>query len=194
MTKIETDLALVKDLTIVKGARHCKIVDVDDNIVFRTTNLRDAEGYLALVEENRRLQRLLDARGIAPHRLYTLEGSDLQDEVVIVGKSDGEAVIVRHLSDGREEVCDLDDVVPIADVSYFMGTADVPVESVSVSVRVDRDADAALIRVHRSGESARQTEGKWRRASYEREKEDEVGPSWSDKDSLIFTDEVVIDD
>ena len=61
-------------LAIKRGKRHCKIVDTNNKneVVFRTTNLRDAEHYLDLIEERDRLQTLLDARGIAPHRIYLL--------------------------------------------------------------------------------------------------------------------------
>lgn len=186
-------VANLKDLTIIKGARHCRIVDADNEIVFRTTNLRDAEKYLELVEENRRLQHLLEARGVAPHRIYWLDGDESHDEVVIVAKSDTDSVVVRHLHDGHEEVVDLDDVIPVADVDYFIG-AEAPMEIIHVSVRYDRDAEQALVRVHRSPEAARNVELYWRRASYEREKGDEVAPSWSDKDCLIFSDEVVVEE
>ena len=62
-----------KHLTIRRDSRHYKIYDTNTGeVVLKTTNIRDAEHYLELVEENDRLQRLLDARGIAPHRIYLL--------------------------------------------------------------------------------------------------------------------------
>lgn len=189
---VEIPTAL-KDLKIEKGARHCRIVSDQGEIIFRTTNLRDAESYIGLIEENRRLHHLLEARGIAPHRIYTYEGSDAAGEVVIVAKAGPDAVIIRHLSDGREEAVDLDDVQPLADVDYLIGS-EAPVEMVHVAVRMDRDAEAALVRVHRTSEASRNTELFWRRASYEREKEDEVSAVWSDKDCVVFRDEVVVED
>lgn len=188
--EIETQL---KDLKIHKGARHCRIVDSDGEVIFRTTNLRDAEAYIELLEENRRLHRLIESRGVAPHRIYQLDGGDPADEIVIVAKGSADSVVVRHLSDGREELVDLDDVMPLEDVDYFI-SSDAPVEMVHVTMRLDRDAEAALIKVHRTKEASRNVELLWRRASYEREKEDEVAPVWSDKDCLVFRDEVVIED
>ena len=88
-------------LAIKRGKRHCKIVDTNNKneVIFRTTNLRDAEHYLDLIEERDRLQTLLDARGIAPHRIYLLALDETKRgrvnaekvpaaEVVIVAKAD----------------------------------------------------------------------------------------------------------
>ncbi len=183
----------LKDMKIVKGARHCRIVDNDGEILFRTTNLRDAEAYLALVEENRRLQHLLETRGVAPHRIYILEGGDPDDEIVIVAKAGSEAVVVRHLADGREEVVELDEVKAIPEANYFIG-ASKPVEEINISVRYDQDAEVALIRAHRSTDSARSLREAWRRASFESDKSVETSPSWSENGCTIFSDMVVIED
>ncbi|MEL6178465.1 MAG: hypothetical protein AAFS10_05905 [Myxococcota bacterium] len=192
MSTIEIETQL-KDLKIHKGARHCRIVNAEGEVIFRTTNLRDAETYVSLLEENRRLHRLIEARGVAPHRIYQLDGTDPTDEIVIVAKGSADSVVVRHLSDGREELVDLDDVMPLEDVDYFV-SSEAPVELVHVTLRFDRDAEAALIKVHRTQDASRNAELFWRRASYEREKEDEVAPVWSDKDCLVFRDEVVVED
>lgn len=131
MSQIEDDF---DDLSIESGSRHYRIKNDDDEIVFRTTNQRDAETYLDLVEENQRLRRLLEARGIAPHRIYLLSedeehrgqassGKYLANEVVIVAKADDdEAVVVRHLEDGNEEIVDLEELEPIQGGVYLQAT------------------------------------------------------------------------
>lgn len=141
-----------KGLRIESGSRHYRIKNEDDEIVFRTTNRRDAETYLDLVEENDRLQRLLEARGIAPHRIYLLSddeqhrgkaatGKYLAQEVVIVAKADDEeAVVVRHLDDGKEEIVDLEEIEPIRGGVYLQASE--MTESIShVVVRFPRDYD-----------------------------------------------------
>lgn len=148
-------------LTIIRGKRHCKIVDEANEVVFRTTNLRDAEHYLEMIEENDRLQRLLDARGIAPHRIYMMAIDESQrgqpldidqtpvTEVVIVAKADNETVVVRHLEDGREEIVDLDEIEPISGGSYLQGP-DVTDETVHVVMRYDREREQASVAAFRS--------------------------------------------
>lgn len=141
-------------LEINKGARHCKILDSEGEVVFRTTNLRDAEHYLELLDEIDRLHKLLDARGMAPHRIYLLAIDEDKrgrvnldhakaSEVVIVAKgSDG--IVVRHLADGREEIVDLDELEPIEGGSYLQA-AEVIDESVQVLVRFDREEESISI-------------------------------------------------
>jgi hypothetical protein len=183
----------LSDLKIIKGARHCRIVNLDDEIVFRTTNLRDAEAYLGLVEENRRLQHLMDSRGIAPHRIYLLENGDKNDEVVIVAKAGSETVIVRHLTDSREEVVDLDEVLPIPEADYFIGS-EKPQQEVSVSVRIDQDTEMATLRIHANPEDARRVREAWRRASFEVDKTSEISASWSENGKCVFYDQIVVED
>jgi len=138
-------------LTIKRGKRHCKIVDEQGEVAFRTTNLRDAEHYLELIEENDRLHRLLEARGIAPHRIYLLAIDESKrgrvnleqaaaSEVVLVAKAGDDAVVVRHLHDGREEIIDLDELEPIEGASYLQGP-EVTDESVHVVLRYDRESE-----------------------------------------------------
>lgn len=141
-----------RDLRIESGSRHYRIKNDEDEIVFRTTNLRDAETYLDLVEENDRLHRLLEARGIAPHRIYLLSEEEehrgdaassghLANEVVIIAKADDkEAVVVRHLDDGREEIVDLEELEPIRGGVYLQAT-EVQEEVAHVVVRFPRDYD-----------------------------------------------------
>jgi hypothetical protein len=135
-----------KGFSIDKGSRHCKIKDEEDEVVFRTTNLRDAEKYLDLIEEKDRLERLLEARGVAPHRIYYLdkdvaktgaiesEQMDEPKEVVIVAKADHGSVVVRHLQDGTEQIVDLEDLEPIQGGSYLQPSG-VNMPSVHVVVR-----------------------------------------------------------
>lgn len=193
MTEIYESEANLKDLKIVKGARHCRIVDEQGEIVFRTTNLRDAEAYLTLVEENRRLHHLLDSRGIAPHRIYTLDSGEDDDEVVIVAKAGADSVVVRHLTDGREEIVDLDEVKGIPEANYFIGS-EKPVEAVNVAVRVDVENESAMLVVHRSPDALRATRENWRRASFESDRSAESPVDWSDNGVLVFYDEVLIDE
>ncbi len=141
-----------RDLRIESGSRHYRIMNEEDEIVFRTTNLRDAETYLDLVEKNDRYKRLLDARGIAPHRIYLLSedeqhrgqaasGKHLANEVVLVAKADDEeAVVVRHLADGREEIVDLEEIEPIRGGVYLQASE--MQESIAhVAVRFPKDYD-----------------------------------------------------
>lgn len=141
-----------RGLRIESGSRHYRIKNEDDEIVFRTTNLRDAETYLDLKERNDRLQRLLSARGIAPHRIYLLSedenhrgdaasGKHLANEVVIVAKADdAEAVVVRHLEDGREEIVDLEELEPIRGGVYLQAS-EMQDALAHVVVRVPRGYD-----------------------------------------------------
>ncbi|MEC9441695.1 MAG: hypothetical protein VYE40_11375 [Myxococcota bacterium] len=151
-------------LAIKRGKRHCKIVDTNNKneVIFRTTNLRDAEHYLDLIEERDRLQTLLDARGIAPHRIYLLALDETKRgrvnaekvpaaEVVIVAKADDDAVVVRYLDDGREEIVDLEELEPIDGGSYLQGP-EVTDESVYVLVRFDRENDSMCVAVSREEE------------------------------------------
>jgi hypothetical protein len=184
---------ILKNLKIIKGARHCRIVDDSDEIVFRTTNLRDAEAFLRLVEENRRLHRLLEARGIAPHRIYLLENSDSSDEVVIVAKAGPDAVVVRHLDDGREEGVDLDEIKDLPEADYFFAS-EKPLETIHVSVRFDPEVEGALISAHRSQEGARATRDVWRRASFEPDKEDLHTASWTTDNAVVFAEDIELED
>lgn len=149
MSDSETNRA---GLHIESGSRHYRIKNEDDEIVFRTTNKRDAESYLDLVEENERLKKLLEARGIAPHRLYLLadeeehrgeasSGKYLSHEVVIVAKGDDEAsVVVRRLEDGREEIVDLEEIEPIRGGTYLQAS-EMTDRVDQVVARVPRDFD-----------------------------------------------------
>lgn len=163
-----------KGLTIDRGSRHCKIVDEEGEVVFRTTNLRDAETYLDMIEENDRLHRLLEARGIAPHRIYLLgadhdhrgkvnAGGHPATEVVIVAKADDESVVVRHLDDGREEIVDLMEIEPIEGGSYLQAS-DITDETVHVVVRYDREGEAVSVSALRTAEKAEELVEDWAEA------------------------------
>ena len=141
-----------RNLRIESGSRHYRIKNEEDEIVFRTTNLRDAETYLDLVEENDRYKRLLSSRGIAPHRIYLLSekeehrgqaasGKYLANEVVIVAKADDkEAVVVRHLDDGKEEIVDLEEIEPIRGGVYLQAS-EMQEALAHVVVRYPKDYD-----------------------------------------------------
>ncbi len=147
-----TEQTSYKNLYIESGSRHYRIKNEEDEIVFRTTNRRDAETYLDLVEENDRLHHLLEARGIAPHRIYLLPQEEekrgansvdreLANEVVIIAKGDDErAVVVRHLDDGREEIVDLEELNPIRGGVYLQSSE--TAETIThIVARIPRDLD-----------------------------------------------------
>lgn len=160
-----------KGLTIDRGSRHCKILDESGEVVFRTTNLRDAEHYLELREENDRLHKLLEERGIAPHRIYMLaadhdyRGKALREgqptkEVVIVAKADDEAVVVRQLADGREEIVDLMELEAIEGGAYLQAS-DITDEMVHVVLRYDSDSELMSVSVLRTVEKAEEVAADW---------------------------------
>jgi hypothetical protein len=166
-----------KGLSIESGSRHYRIEDEEGEVVFRTTNQRDAETYLELKEKVDRQQRLLKARGIAPHRIYLLADEEdkrghgvddryLASEVVIVAKADDEeAVVVRHLEDGKEEIVDLAELEPIRGGVYLQASQmqeqvvqiisrvprnldpgeDEDVESVSITATTDEDSAETIV-------------------------------------------------
>lgn len=162
--------ASYRGLQVIRGKRHCKIVNEESEVVFRTTNVRDAEKYLGLIEENDRLHRLLEARGVAPHRIYLLAIDEqkrgrvnLEEvpafEVVIVAKAE-DGVVVRHLHDGREEIVDLDELEPIEGGSYLQGP-EVTDETVHIVMRYDSEAEATSLAAFRSDDQVNSTIAKW---------------------------------
>ena len=190
-------------LEIEKGARHCKIVDEAGEVVFRTTNVRDAEHYVQLVEEVERLQRLLEARGMAPHRIYLLAADEDKrgrvnldsvpaNEVVIVAKAD-DGVVVRHLSDGREEIVDLDELEPIEGGSYLQAS-EITDESVHVVIRLDRESEAASVAAFRSKEKADTFATDWTRTEEAPGSEYSSVISYAEGDVLIYKSEASLED
>ncbi|AWV88967.1 hypothetical protein [Bradymonas sediminis] len=189
--------------TIDRGSRHCKIIDAQGEVVFRTTNVRDAERYLELLEENDRMHRLLEARGIAPHRIYLLatdhenrgrarkEGHPAK-EVVIVAKADDEAVVVRQLGDGREEIVDLMELEAIEGGAYLQAS-DITDEMVHVVVRFDREEDLVSVSASGSAEKAEEVAADWS------EREEPPGSEYStvlyetEGDVRLYRAEVAID-
>ncbi len=171
MSDNSTDGLSYKNLTIERGARHCRILDEAGETVFRTTNLRDAQHYLSMIEENDRLLRLLEARGMAPHRIYLLAADEdkrgrvnFEDipakEVVIVAKAENDSVVVRHLDDGKEEIVDLEEIEPIEGGSYLQAS-EVQDEVVHVMLRYDRDSEVAQVAVFRTSENAGDLAAEW---------------------------------
>lgn len=192
-----------RGLEIEKGKRHCKIVDRDGEVVFRTTNLRDAEHYLELVEENERLQHLLEARGMAPHRIYLLALDEEKrgrvnldkaaaSEVVIVAKAD-DGVVVRHLSDGREEIIDLEEIEPIEGGSYLQAS-EISEETINVIIRYDREAESAAIAAFHEKDNASDLFDEWTKAEEGPGSEYAAALSHSQGDVLIFRAEASVDD
>jgi hypothetical protein len=192
-----------RGLSIKRGKRHCQIVDQDDEVIFRTTNLRDAENYLNILEENDRLHRLLDARGIAPHRIYLMASDETKrgrvnpdtvpsKEVVIVAKAPDGALVVRHLEDGREEIVDFDDIDPIEGGAYLQGP-DVTDETVHVIARLDKERDQLSVVAFRSPERLEETLVEW-------SKEDHPGSEYlgavshAEGDLIVWRAEASIED
>ena len=192
-----------KGLRIEKGKRHCKIVDADSEVVFRTTNLRDAEHYLELREENDRLQHLLETRGMAPHRIYLLAVDEDKrgranlekapaSEVVIVAKAE-DGVVIRHLADGREEIVDLEEIEPIEGGSYLQAS-EILDESVNVVVRYDRENESVAVAAFHDPDNASNLFSSWTRAEEPPGTEYGASLDHAEGDVLIFRAEASIDD
>lgn len=194
-----------RGLKIKRGKRHCKIINTEkgDEIVFRTTNLRDAEEYLELLEERDRLQKLLDSRGIAPHRIYLLAVDKTKrgrvnteklpaSEVVIVAKADDDAVVVRHLEDGREEIVELDELEPIDGGSYLQGP-EATEEIIQVVIRYDREGETAAVASFREPESADELTSYWNSGETPGS-EYMASLDQSEGDVLLFRAEVSLED
>lgn len=193
-----------KNLTIERGARHCRILDESGETVFRTTNLRDAQHYLSLIEENDRLLRLLDSRGMAPHRIYLLAADEDKrgrvnfenvpaKEVVIVAKADNEAVVVRHLEDGKEEIVDLEEIEPIEGGSYLQAS-EVQDEVVHVILRYDRDSEIAQVAVYRTGDNASELATEWQSGEEAPGSEYMLSLVHSEGDILLYRGDSSIED
>ena len=160
-------------LTIDRGKRHTKIVDEDGEVVFKTTNLKDARQYLELLEERDRYEQLLESRGIAPHRIYLLAADEEKrgrvnqeelpaHEVVIVAKTDDGGLVVRHLDSGKEEIVDAEEIEPIEGGSYLRAS-EVQDEILHVLVRFDPNHEdyPAHVRVFRDEEMAEEIGDYW---------------------------------
>lgn len=192
-----------RGLKIEKGQRHCKIVDRDGEVVFRTTNLRDAEHYLSLCEENDRLLYLLETRGMAPHRIYLLAADEEKRgranldkaaavEVVIVAKAE-DGVVVRHLSDGREEIVDLEEIEPIEGGSYLQAS-EIHDEAVNVVVRVDREAESLSIAAFHDADNAAELYSSWSKSEEPPGSEYAAPLVYAEGDVLIYRVEASLDD
>ncbi len=192
-----------KGLRIDKGKRHCKIVDAEGEVVFRTTNLRDAEHYLELVEENERLNHLLESHGMAPHRIYLLAleeekrgRANLENapasEVVIIAKAD-DGVVVRHLHDGREEIVDLEEIEPIEGGSYLQAS-EVRDETVQVVMRFDRANETAHVAAFWEQDDADELYSDWNKSEEPPGDEYAAALAQSEGEVLTFRSETSIDD
>ena len=197
-------------LTIERGKRHPRIVDEDGEVVFKTTNLKDARKYLKLLEERDRYEQLLDSRGIAPHRIYLLaldeekrgrvNREDLPaHEVVIVAKTDTGALVVRRLEDGKEEIVDPEEIEPIEGGQYLKA-ADVQEQLLHVVMRFDPadEEQPAHVALFRDEELAEEI------AEYWFEEIDEYPPeeyeasvehsNEEERTDLIYTAEIVVEE
>jgi len=202
-----------KGLTIESGSRHYRIENEEGEVVFRTTNQRDAETYLDLVEKVDRQQRLLQARGIAPHRIYLLADEEekrghgvddryLASEVVIVAKADDEeAVVVRHLEDGKEEIVDLEELEPIRGGVYLQ-SSEMENKVVQIISRVprnldpgeDEDVESVSITACKDEESAETIVDDWLNLEEDEEPESEFTAVLAEatEDELIFRAEAEV--
>jgi hypothetical protein len=192
-------------LRIDKGSRHCKILDENDEVVFRTTNLRDAEAYMELVEENERLRHLLESRGIAPHRIYLLaddekmrgkvnQGDDVAaSEVVIVAKS-GDGIVVRHLEDGREEIVDLDEIERIEGGIYLQASEPTD-EVIQVVARIHREQEEdSFIGAWRTEDTIEDVIDEWSKTGERPGSEYRVKIVESEADILVLHGEISLED
>lgn len=190
-------------LEIEKGARHCKILDQDGEIVFRTTNLRDAEHYLELIEEIERLQLLLDSRGIAPHRIYLLASDEdkrgrvnldhaAANEVVIVAKAD-DGVVVRHLDGGKEEIVDLDELEPIEGGSYLQAS-EATEDTAHIIVRIDREEETCFLGAFNEKDGADNLLSHWNKIEETPGSEYSAVLANAEGDLLMFKAEAIIEE
>lgn len=193
-----------KGLTIEKGPRHCKIVDEDGDVAFRTTNLKDARKFLSLMKERDRLERLLESRGIAPHRIYLLAADEdmrgkvnsegaAAKEVVIVAKSEDGGLVVRHLGDGREEIVDPEEIESIEGGPYLRAS-DVQDEVMHVILRFNRENEGAHVAVFRTPDSAGDLVEEWKSAEESPGTEYEATVDTAEGDAVIFRAEVIVED
>ncbi len=194
-------------LTIERGKRHTKIVDEDGEVAFRTTNLRDARKYLRLLKERDELKQLLDARGIAPHRIYLLAADEEKRgrvnregvparEVVIIAKTDGTGLVVRDLESGREEIVDPEELEPIEGGSYLRAS-DVQDEVMHVLFRyrrVNEEEEEAHMRLFRSEASADEYAGYWEAEIEAPESEFEASLDSDENDVKVYRADIIVDD
>ncbi len=197
-------------LTIEKGKRHSKIVDEEGEVAFRTTNLRDARKYLRLLKERDQLQQLLESRGIAPHRIYLLAADEDKrgqvnlkgvpaKEVVIVAKTDGGGLVVRHLEDGKEEIVDAEELEAIEGGSYLRAS-EVQDETMHVLMRVQRVYDEegedtiAHVALYRSEEMADEVADFWEGDVEFPGSEYEASLETDERDVLVYRADIIVED
>lgn len=193
-----------KGLMVERGKRHCKIVDDQGEVVFRTTNLRDARQYLKVLQERDHLQTLLESRGIAPHRIYLLAADEEKrgrvnlegvpaNEVVIVAKSEDGGLVVRHLDDGKEEIVDMEELESIEGGPYLRAS-EVQDEVMHVALRFNRENEGAHIALFRGQDTAQEQIEEWKNAEEPPGSEYEAFVESSEGDLLIFRAEVIVED
>lgn len=193
-----------KGLMVERGKRHCKIVDDQGEVVFRTTNLRDARKYLKILQERDHLQMLLESRGIAPHRIYLLAADEdkrgrvnlegvAASEVVIVAKSEDGGLVVRHLNDGKEEIVDVEELEPIEGGPYLRAS-EVQDEVMHVALRFNRENEGAHIALFRASDTAQDQIEEWKTGEEAPGSEYEAFVESSEGDLLIFRAEVIVED
>lgn len=204
MTSNEDELMSYDGLVIERGARHCKILNEEGEVEFRTTNLRDAQRFLELLEERDRLQKLLDSRGIAPHRIYllaaeeekrgrvNLEGAPAK-EVVIVAKSEDNGLVVRSLADGKEEIVDMDELEAIEGGPYLQAS-EVQDETMLALIRYDREAETAHLALFRTQEGADEMAGEWAKVEENPGTEYQALVANSEGDVILYRAEATVED
>lgn len=193
-------------LTIERGKRHSKIVDDEGEVVFRTTNLRDARKYLKLLKERDGLQQLLESRGIAPHRIYLLAADEEKrgrvnaeelpaKEVVIVAKSEDGGLVVRDLEDGSEEIVDPEELEAIEGGSYLRAS-EVRDEIIHAVVRFNREneEEGAHVALFRNEDLAEEIADYWEVAEEPPGGEYSASLQTSEGDVAIYLAEIIVED
>lgn len=191
-------------LRVERGERHCKIIDDQGEVVFRTTNLKDARTYLKVLQERDHLQTLLESRGIAPHRIYLLAADEdkrgrvnldgvAANEVVIVAKSEDGGLVVRHLEDGKEEIVDMEELEAIEGGPYLRAS-EVQDEVMHVALRFNRETEGAHIALFRASDTAQDQIDEWKSAEEPPGSEYEAYVESSEGDLLIFRAEIIVED
>ncbi len=194
-------------LTIEKKKSSTTIVDEDGEVVFRTTNIGDAQKYLELLKERDEYKTLLESRGIAPHRIYLLASDKSKrgkvnreklpaKEVVIIAKTDMGALVVRDLDTGKEEIVDPEELEPIEGGSYLRAS-DVQDEVMHALIRyrqLNEEDREVHLRLFRSEDSAEEYAEYWEAEEEPPGSEYEASQDSSEEGIYVYRADVIVED
>ena len=112
--------------------------------------------------------------------------------MVIVAKAD-DGVVVRHLSEGREEIVDLDELEPIEGGAYLQAS-EIVEETVNLVVRVDREDESASVAAFRSIDEVDTVLNDWVRSEEQPGSEYTAVLTHAEGDVFIFRAEALLED